>query len=186
MGNSGEHIVPFFLDIKSNTPLEGSYELQGYLNGSPQVKDDLRKKIERLSRELNAEQTEQRNAWYFGAIKALEGAGYNAMDFIKELELTVLQAENAKRFLKRIQKFYPNRDELSFEPRSLVHKINLILEKGNFPPTADFIMLTSEECVELHSKMRRLIKRYKANGKSQAANDLHMIYFGSTNLIGKG
>lgn len=149
-------------------------------------KEDLRKKLEKLSRELSAEKTEQRNAWYFGAVKALEEAGLDAMAFSNQLGLTDLQIENAKRFLKRIQRFYPDREEINFEPVSLINKVNQSIEETGNAPQAEFVMLTSEEWADLNSKMRRFIKKYKTNGKTRSAGDLRLVYFGSTQLLGKG
>lgn len=176
------------LNLKGNEKeiFLASGELESSFAGrDSKTKEELRKKIERLSKELTAEKTQQRNAWYFGAVKALENSGVDAASYAEKLDLTSLQVENAKRFLRRIQKFYPDREELTFEPASIFQKISQSVQDTGIAPDADFLMLTTEEWQDLNAKMRRLIKKYKTDSKTRSADDLHLVYFGSTNLMGK-
>ncbi len=151
-----------------------------------QNKEDLKKKMKKLAQEIKAEQTTQRNAWYFGAVKSLEENGIDSALYREQMNLTDLQLENAKRFLKRINRFHPEREDLTFEPASLGKKINESLEESNQHLMAEFVLLDQEQISELCLKVRSLIKKFKTDRKSNNALDLHMVYFGVTGILREG
>ncbi len=146
-------------------------------------KEDLRHNMKKLAQELKAEQTTQRNAWYFGAVKALEEAGFASQEFQAAMGLTSLQIENAQRFLNRIQRFHPEREELRFEPLSLLKKINESLMDSSGDIQADFALLTPDQAEELKLKIKSLVKKFKNDRKKINPQDLKMVYFGMSEVI---
>jgi transcriptional regulator with XRE-family HTH domain len=153
------------------------FVLSGELESSKN-KDDLSKKLAELERNLKAEKTQQRNAWYFGAVRALDDRGLKT----ENLGITELQIENARRFNKRIRKLNPEREELHFEPTSLIKKMNESFE-GEPQLQADFLFLTEDQALELNTKIKNLLKRMKIDNQANRPEDLRMIYFGQVPLI---
>jgi len=149
-------------------------------------KSQLSQKLKKLAQQINAEKTTQRNAWYFGAVKALAESDIDATGSAANMGITELQVENALRFQKRIQRFYPEREDLTFEPVSLAKKINESLESVDTQVLADFALLTHDEIQELTTKVRSLIKKFKTDRKSKKPEDLQMIYFGVSDVFKKG
>lgn len=146
-------------------------------------KEELQIKLKKLAHDINAEKTNQRNAWYFGAIKTLAESGLDPVVYQKQLNLTLLQIENAMRFLKRIKRFHPERDDLTFEPTSLFKKINESLEDSTGHLGADFVFLKPEQTDELNLKIKSLIKKFKTDRTSTDTTHLQMVYFGVTGIL---
>lgn len=149
-------------------------------------KEELERQIKKAMQELNAEKTTQRNAWYFGAVKALEDNSFSAMLYHKQLGLTELQIENATRYLKRIRKFHPDRRELIYEPTSLGKKIYDCLSDSPNDIMAEFAFLNEDEIEELNKSIRRLIRKRKYDPKSKKASDLKLVYFGISSILREG
>lgn len=149
-------------------------------------KKDLQQQIQSLAQQINAKKTTQRNAWYFGAINALEELDHNPLKFKAELGLTDLQVENAKRFRNRIQRFYPERKQFTFEPLSVLKKIETkCFTKESSPLDADFVFLTEAQTQELHKKIKSYIRTLKSKNKNSNPEDLSMVFWGSINVINK-
>lgn len=149
-------------------------------------REDLEGRLKKALQELSAEKTTQRNAWYFGAVKALEDNSFTAMLYHKQLGLTELQIENATRYQKRIRKFHPDRQDLTFEPTSLGQKIYDCLADSPNDTVAEFSFLTEDEIKELVQKIRRLIRSFKVDHKGKKASDLKLIYFGISSILREG
>ncbi|MEZ4744339.1 MAG: hypothetical protein R3B45_18125 [Bdellovibrionota bacterium] len=147
-------------------------------------KDELKQQIQSLSHQINAGKTAQRNAWYFGAIDALENSGFDSQKYKESLEITDLQIENAKRFRKRIRQFYPDRSEFSFEPISILKKIeSKCFAESNNPIESDFVFLTEEQANEFKNKVKGLLKVIKSKNKGKSPKDLSMVYWGNLSLL---
>lgn len=146
-------------------------------------RNELAQQMRDLSSQIQAKKTLQRNAWYFGAVKALEEAGYDSSAFQQMLALTSLQVENAKRFIKRIAKIYPDRKQMSFEPISLLRKVeDCLYSDGDRCVEADFLFLSESDQEELERKIKSLIKTYKVKTKQTDPENLKMIYWGCLKL----
>lgn len=148
-------------------------------------KDGLKNKMRELAEQINAGKTAQRNAWYFGAVNALEAQGHDGKDFESDLDLTPLQIENAKRFRKRIRRLFPERQEISIEPLSILRKLeeeHVVETGGNL--NADFVFLTREQIAELEGQIKSMILVYKSKNKPSSHN-LCMVHWGILNLIKK-
>lgn len=146
-------------------------------------REDLKLKLKKLAQDIGAEQTTQRNAWYFGAVKTLTESGLDPTAYQKQMNLTSLQIENAIRFLKRIKRFHPGRDDLAFEPMSLFKRISESFEDSTGHLRADFAFLTPEQIDELSLKIRSLFKKFKADRKSTNLDHLQMVYFGVSGIL---
>ncbi len=85
------------------------------------LKDEAHKKLKELAQAELSEKhkTQQRNAWYFGAYKAVKETALKIPALQKSLGLTSLQLENAERFIKRIQRLHPDLKKIAFEPASV-------------------------------------------------------------------
>lgn len=140
--------------------------------GSPEAKT----KLKNLIAELNGQKTAQKNAWYFGAVKALEDEGLVPKDFIEELGLTELQVENAQRFLRRIRRFHPERERVSFEPASLLVRLQDDVLSQEKDPNLEFVFLNEEDAGALEQDIRGLLRKYRLKSK-KTARSLRMVYF---------
>ena len=146
-------------------------------------RNELARQMRELNTQIHAKKTLQRNAWYFGAVKALEEAGFDSKTFQQMLGVTSLQIENAKRFIKRVAKFYPDRKQITFEPASLLRKIeDSLYSDRDRCIEADFLLLSETDQDELERKIRSLIKTYKVKTKPVAPENLKMIYWGCLKL----
>ncbi|WP_413288093.1 hypothetical protein [Bdellovibrio sp. HCB337] len=178
-------------DIAKRLQLQGKekeiFLLSAELESSKTIdKSQLAQKLKKLAQQIQAEKTQQRNAWYFGAVNALSESEMDPEKYADQMGVTELQVENALRYQKRMQRFYPEREDLTFEPVSLAKKISESLENVDSPVHGDFALLTQEEVQELTSKVRSLIKKYKTDRKSKKPEDLRLVYFGAASILGKG
>lgn len=146
-------------------------------------REELAKHARALSAQLNAKRTSQKNAWYFGAIKALVDARQDGVALDEMLGITRLQVENAKRFIRRIAKIYPDRKQISIEPLSILRKVEDHCFAGvDQSIEADFLFLSQRDKEDLEEKIKSLIKMYKLKSKNTPPEELKMIYWGSLNL----
>lgn len=146
-------------------------------------REEMLKHIHELSSQINARRTTQRNAWYFGAIKVLEDAGYDANLLQKLLGITSLQVESAMRFIKRVNKLYPERKVISIEPMSVLRKLEEhFYSDANRAIETEFMMLSSSDQEELERKIKGVIKAFKLKSKNAAPENLKMIYWGCLKL----
>ncbi len=136
-----------------------------------------------LSSQINAKRTSQRNAWYFGAVKAFDEKEHDAGVLQEMLGITALQIENARRYIKRIAKIHPDRKQMSFEPLSILRKVEeYFYSDADRAIEADFLMLSQGEQEEMERKIRSIIKTYKLKSKNTSPENLKMIYWGCLNL----
>ena len=175
-------------DIAKKLNLKGSekeiFLLSAELESKSKSKDahEIKLKLKKLAHSLSARQTIQRNAWYFGAVKALIEADIDPLDYHKELELTPLQIENAIRFLKRIKRFHPEREDLKFEPLSLLKKINASLEVS-IAIDAEFLWLAPKQIEELNLNLKTLFKKFRYDQKRSKNQNLQIVYFGIADVL---
>lgn len=146
-------------------------------------RDELAKHVRELSSQINAKRTSQRNAWYFGAVKALDEKEHNPNVLQEILGITALQIENARRYIKRIAKIHPDRNQMSFEPLSILRKVEEhFYSDVDRAIEADFLMISQGDQEEMERKIRGIIKTYKLKSKNASPENLKMIYWGILNL----
>ena len=145
-----------------------------------QLKEILASRNERVRR------TAQRNAWYFGAIKAIRDAGFGADRISSLLRITPLQLENAERFLGRIKRLHPDKSILSYEPLSLVKKLNDDFANGGFTALdAEFAFLSKAQAEDILQTLKAKITEFKETNKNESSGNLHMIFLGLSELFPK-
>lgn len=149
-------------------------------------KKELQLRTQSLAKQINAGRTTQQNAWYFGAVKALEDQGIDAKSSCGQLGITELQVENARRFENRIKRFYPERQEYSYESISILNKI----AENQYTDTlgglgAEFLFLTPEQNEILRKKILGLIQVMKLANKNISRDQLCLVHWGTINLIKK-
>ncbi len=144
---------------------------------------ELVKQVRELSGLINAQRTSQRNAWYFGAVKALDDGEHDSSLLQGILGITALQIENARRYIRRIAKIHPDRKQMSFEPSSILRKVEEhFYSKVDRAIEADFLILSEGDQEEMERKIRSIIKTYKLKSKNSSPENLKMIYWGCLNL----
>lgn len=132
------------------------------------------------------ERTSQKNAWYFGAIKTVRDAGLKVERLLSPLRLTALQIENAERFLSRIKKSYPNKSHLSYEPLSLIKKINDDFAHGSLRELdADFIFISQAQAETLLGLLKSKITEFKESNKAEPRTNLYLFFLGFSELFHK-
>lgn len=138
---------------------------------------EAKSKMKSLIAEFNGQRTSQRNAWYFGAVKAIQETGLNPSDFADELGLTDLQIENAHRFLKRIKRYYPDRERISFEPASLLTRLqdDVLSRAGDH--NVEFIFLSDSEASEMEREVQSVMRKYRIKSNKNSKQDLRWVYF---------
>lgn len=147
-------------------------------------RSELELQLKALSEQVNAQRTTQRNAWYFGAIKGLESHGLSADEMAQRLGISPMQVENAQRYHRRIKRFYSDRQELTYEPVSVLRKIEEESYAQADAVEADYLWLSDEQLKELKAKIAKAIKAAKAKGhRGRKPEDLRLIYFGSLNQL---
>lgn len=154
------------------------------------IEDDSKKeaaaKLKILVDEYNSERTAQRNAWYFGAVKATEEKKFDPSEVADALGLTSLQVENAQRFLKRIKRFHPDRKRLSFEATSVISRLQDELLSNAGDHHLEFIFLDESDATEMEQEIESVIRRFKMKAKKPALKDLRWIYFTQFRLTKRG
>lgn len=139
-----------------------------------------------LSKNSSKERTTQKNAWYFGAINFARERGIQTDKLESPLHLTSLQVENANRYCERIRKIHPERQNLSYEPLSLVKKFNedfAVNAVTNLD--AEFALLSEEQAATLSRIIRKKVAEFtKANRQDEKMN-LYMFLSGFSKLCSK-
>lgn len=136
-----------------------------------------RKKIEEhesLLLTLNnkeGEKTNQRCAWYFGAVQKLQEAFKESkIDLAEMLQISPLQVENAQRFIKRLPILNKADKKIHLEPLSILGKIQ---EEFLFSPNrmqweSEFLFLNEKQLSELKEDWQQLLKKYQKHTSDQA------------------
>jgi uncharacterized protein (TIGR02147 family) len=138
--------------------------------------------LQRLEVRSKAKSSMRRNAWYFGAIEALLAKGISDDEEIsRRLNITKLQIENSKRFIKRIKALHPEVDSLSLEPESVVKKmVETFYEGANrIDLHTNFAFLTERNLGEI----KRIIDQAIVDNQEYDDDSaLYMVNFSSTLL----
>lgn len=137
---------------------------------NPKDKELFREELENYLQEIKNKKSTQLNAWYFGAVKAIEESRVFTNAVIAEfLGLTKLQVENAKRYIKRMAKLYPDRKKILFEKSSVIKKINseFLESDNNVNIESKFVYLTHEEIEVLREKF--------LSHRPKKGEDLYMV-----------
>ena len=149
-------------------------------------KVEIKTQLKVLQQEVNNNKTTQKNAWYFGAISKLEDNGFDTKVYAPKLQITPLQTENAKRYIKRIKKLHPERNDLSYEPSSIMKKIeDSSFAQVNNSLKASFAFLTPDQIEELQKKIKNMIELTQLKNKNISPEDLCLIHWGTIQLINK-
>ncbi len=110
------------------------------------------------------EKTNQRCAWYFGAVQKMQELFPNTkLNLSDVLQISPLQVENAQRFIKRLPIINKASRKIHLEPLSIFNKIQ---EEYLFSPNrlqweAEFLFLNEKQIQELKSEWNQLIKKYQ-------------------------
>lgn len=155
-------------------------------------RDESAKKLKELvlSKNTAKERTMQKNAWYFGAVHATRECGLDTDKLGSVLRLTHLQVENANRYCERIQKVHPERQNISYEPVSLMKKLNEDFSlKAVTDLEAEFVFLTAEQVTTLSGIVCRKVAEFsKSNQESNRQENkinLYMLLSGFSKLCSK-
>jgi hypothetical protein len=170
------------LNIKEYELFILSVELE---QSSKEINQHLAKqRIQKLTSQINSEKTMQKNAWYFGAIACLEKHDLNTKELKTISELTDLQIENAKRYKHRLQKLHPEKTELSYEPSSLIKKIqeSQISNCETSSLNADFVFLSKKDALQLEQKIKKLLLTIKSKTQKPNPKNLCMAHWGIIRL----
>jgi transcriptional regulator with XRE-family HTH domain len=142
-------------------------------------------KLKSLITEFNGQKTTQKNAWYFGAVKSIQEEGLEAEKFADELGLTELQIENAQRFLKRIKHLHPERERISFEPTSLLIKLQDDILSQEKDHGLEFMFLSDADAAEMEREVQSTLRKFRLKSSKRAEKKLRMVYFTQFKLSGK-
>jgi plasmid maintenance system antidote protein VapI len=121
-------------------------------------------KLMRRNSQLAAK-TEQKCAWYYGAVEAcLERGQVDVAQMASKLGITSLQVENAKRYLARRAKNWPEKKQIRLEESNLLQKVQEAYVQGERHLEADayFLQLSRDEQQELQGQIQNLIAEFKA------------------------
>lgn len=138
---------------------------------------EVKAKMKKLIAEFHGQRTAQRNAWYFGAVKAIQEEGLDPKDFTEELGLTELQVENAQRFLKRIKKYHPDREQLSFEPTSLLNRLQDDILSRAEDHSVEFIFMNDNDATEMEKEIQSVLHKYRVKSTKQNHRELRWVHF---------
>jgi len=179
------------LDLAERLSLKGMekelFVVSAELESSKQAdKATITKRLKELSQQLQTEKTTQRNAWYFGAIKALVENEVQPIGPHKKMGITDLQAENALRYQKRMKKDYPERDDITYEPTSISKKVGESLIEDPQRLAVDFAMLSEEDVATISTEIRRIIRKHKTAKQTKDPKNLRLVYFGILDVLKKG
>jgi DNA-binding Lrp family transcriptional regulator len=147
-------------------------------------KQKLKRRLTELAEAGEPAKTKQRNAWYFGAVAALDAAGHDASRFAVSLGLTPLQIENARRYRDRMCRFFPERSALSFEPVSVLQRISDgHIGQSDAPLEAEFIYLDDARAERLALGIQKLVRELAAGVSDHPpAGDLRLVHWGLLKL----
>lgn len=146
---------------------------------------EAKAKMKNLIAEFNGQRTLQRNAWYFGAVKAIQDEGLDPAEFADDLGLTPLQIENAQRFLKRIKRYHPERERISFEPTSLLTRLQDDVLSRAEDHNVEFLFLNDKEVGEMEREIQSVLHKYRIRSRQQKDRELRWTYFTQFRLTKK-
>lgn len=151
-------------------------------------KDEATKKLKELLLIKNSRrsQTTRNNAWYFGAVKAALAVGLKAERLLKPLGLTSLQIESAERFINRIAKDYPEKERFSYDPLSLIKKVNEDFSVGIARELdAEFLFLSEEQAATLSRLIQNKVIEFSKSNPQENKMNLYMYFNGFSKLCSK-
>lgn len=128
-------------------------------------------------------QTTRHNAWYFGAVKEVAANNLDVQKLKEALRLTALQIESAERFIRRIEKSYPEKERFAYDSLGLLKKINSDFSEGtieNFD--AHFLLLTEDEAATLSSVVQKKIESFSRSKNQTDKKSLYMHFNGFSKL----
>jgi len=114
----------------------------------------------------------QRNAWYFGAVRALKAAGFtDERRMAERLGLTALQVENALRYLRRLRAGVTP----SYEAASLIKRFeSAYLAETELDSDAQFWGLNPGDARAFDSRWRELVEEFRVRARD-GNGALHMV-----------
>ncbi len=142
-------------------------------------------KLKLILAEHNNQKSCQHNAWYFGAVKAIHEEALDPMSFCENLVLTPLQIENAMRFIKRMARHYPERTKLSYEPTSVLKKLQDELLARSTDLNISFLFLTDADATAMEQDIQRIMRKYRLKSASKPQRKLRWTYFTQFSLTKK-
>lgn len=149
-------------------------------------KEEMKRQIQALTSELNAGRTTRRNAWYFGAVNALDDIGVDPREYHRSLGVSSHQVEAAQRYRSRMAKFHSERREISYEPVSILKKVEEEqIRNDEMEIRAEYAFLTQAQALDLQKRIRSLILTYKSKNKNSDPEDLTMIHWGNCKILKK-
>jgi transcriptional regulator with XRE-family HTH domain len=151
-------------------------------------REDAAKKIKELllSKNSSKERTTQKNAWYFGVIKFIREMGISTDKLQLPLQLTNLQIENSNRYYERIKKNHPERQSLTYEPVSIVKKLNEDFSVNAITHLdAEFLFLSEEQAATLSRIIRKKIVEFSQSNRQENKMNLYMFLSGFSKLCSK-
>lgn len=138
------------------------------------------------ARDLTGGKTKQKNAWYFGAVKAAKEAGFDPDRLTKSTGISSMQIENSERFIGRIGRLHPERHAISFDASSVVKKLNEDYATGALKHAeAEFAFLTEEQTRTLVDLLRTKIEEFSRSSRTQPRDNLTMFFIGASEICKK-
>lgn len=148
-------------------------------------RDEAAKKLKELLLAKNSpkERTTQRNAWYFGAVNFVREMGMSLDKLRLALHLTNLQVESAVRYCDRIRKNHPERQNLSFEPASLIKKLNEDYSANAIHDLeSEFVLLSADQAATLSLIIRKKVAEFAKANRQEKKMNLYMFISGFSKL----
>lgn len=130
--------------------------------------------------------TTQLNAWYFGAVDYARQVGLKTENLKSSLHLTDLQIENADRYYHRIRRTHPERQNLSYEPMSLLKKFSEDFSMNTVTHVeAEFALLSEEQVTILSRIVHKKVTEFARENRRQKNLNLYMFLSGFSKLCSK-
>lgn len=151
-------------------------------------RDEATKKLKEIliSKKSLKQRTTQKNAWYFGAVNFAQETGIDPDKLESSLHLTNLQVENANRYCKRIRKTQPEKQNLSYEPISLVKKFNEDFSMNVVTDLeAEFAFLSEEQVTSLSQIIRKKVAEFAKTNRQKNKMNFYMFLSGFSKLCSK-
>jgi hypothetical protein len=129
-----------------------------------------RKKLEdheallRVHNNKQEDKTDQRCAWYFGAIQKIqEILPQGKWDISELLQISPLQVENAQRFIKRLPILNKANKKIHLEPLSILSKIQeeFLFNPNRMQWETDFLFLDEKQLEEVKEAWNSVLKKYQ-------------------------
>lgn len=152
------------------------------------LREESSKRLKELltSKGVAKEKTIRRNAWYFGAVQAVQATALKVERLVPSLQLTSLQIESAERFISRLKKLHPERSRMNYEPMSLLKKLNSDFSTGALKELdTEFIFLTEEQAQNLSILLLKKAKAFSSANRQSSKSHLYMYFVGFSKLCSK-